>query len=121
MNLMTYYHQLKAEAEIVLANILISEYNTPDEVYDLLFQARRYLDSDLIQNHFNYNNLEEMLKGLYKTKGTLIKSGLRDLKNETRQMYADVIRSRRQDVIVNLVEKILDFNEQLDTTDMPDL
>ena len=104
----------------MLENTVRSEYYTLDEFDDLLIKARRYLDSDLIQKHFNYNNLEEMLEGLDNTKGTyvngvrviLIKSGLKDLKNEIRQMSEDVIRGRRPDAIVNLVEKILDLNSQ---------
>ena len=104
----------------MLENTVRSEYYTLDEFDDLLIKARRYLDSDLIQKHFNYNNLEEMLEGLDNAKGTyvngvrviLIKSGLKDLKNEIRQMSQDVIRGRRPDAIVNLVEKILDLNSQ---------
>ena len=104
----------------MLENTVRSEYYTLDEFDDLLIKARRYLDSDLIQKHFNYNNLEEILEGLDNTKGIyvngvrviLIKSGLKDLKNEIRQMSQDVIRGRRPDAIVNLVEKILDLNSQ---------
>ena len=36
-------------------------------------------------------------------------------------MPKDKIERKRPDVIVNLVEKILDFNERLDTTDIPNL
>ena len=43
----------KTEREGVLKNILKSECNTFDELYDWLFKARRYLDSDLIYKHFN--------------------------------------------------------------------
>ena len=70
-----------------------------------------------------------MLESLDNTKSTyvngikvsLIKSALRDLKNEIKQMPKDKIERKRPDVIVNLVEKILDFNERLDTTDIPNL
>ena len=53
-------------------------------------------------------------KGTYKNgvKVNLIKSGLRDLKNEIKHMSENKIKSERSDVVVNLVEKILDFNEQ---------
>ena len=68
-----------------------------------------------------------MLESLDNTKGTykngikvnLIKSGLRDLKNEIKQMSENKIKIERPDVIVNLVEKILDFNEQSDTFYIP--
>ena len=47
-------------------------------------------------------------KGTYKNrvKVTLIKSGLKDLKNEIK------IKSERPDVIVSLVENFFDFNQQ---------
>ena len=56
-----------------------------------------------------------MLEYLDNTKGTyvslvkvtLIKSGLRDFKNEIRQMSKNEIESERLDAIVNLIEKIL--------------
>ena len=48
-------------------------------------------------------------KGTYVSlvKVTLIKSGLRDFKNEIRQMSKNEIESERLDAIVNLTEKIL--------------
>ena len=50
--------------------VLIKEYHTIDELGESLFKRKRYLDSDLIRKHFNYNTLGEMLKKLYNTKGT---------------------------------------------------
>ena len=69
-----------------------------------------------------------MLESLDSTKSTykngvkvsLIKSGLRDLKNEIKQMFENTIKIKRLDVIVNLIEKILDFNEQSDTFNTPE-
>ena len=60
-----------------------------------------------------------MLENLDNTKGTykkvvkvsLIKSRLRDLKNEIKQMSENKIKSERPDAIVDLVKKILDLNE----------
>ena len=43
---------------------------------------------------------------------TLIRSGLRNLKNRIKQMPKDEIESERPDMIVKIVEKILDFNNQ---------
>ena len=89
----------------------------------MLYKAREYLDPDLIQKHFNYNTLEKMLETLFDTrdsykngvKVSLIKSGLRDLKNEIKQMSKNERNSKRPDAIVDLVEKVLDANErQLD-------
>ena len=61
-------------------------------------------------------------KGTYKNgvKVNLIKSGLRDLKTEIKHMSENKIKSERPDVVVNLVEKILDFNEQSDTFYTPE-
>ena len=55
-------------------------------------------------------------KDTYKNevKESFIKSGLRDLKNEIKQMSEYRIKGERADAIVNLIEKILDFIEQLD-------
>ena len=86
-------------------------YNTLDELDNLLFKTRRHFDSDLIREHFKYNNLEEMLESLDNTKNTyingvkvsLIKSGLTYLENEIKQMPKDEIRGRRPDEIVNFV------------------
>ena len=93
---------------------LKKEYHTIDELDKSLFKIGRYLDSDLIRKHFNYNILGEMLESLDNAKGTyknrvkvtLIKSGLKDLKNEIK------IKSERPDVIVSLVENFFDFNQQ---------
>ena len=125
MNLVFYYHQLsvekkKTEREIVFENIDKDKYNTFDGHHNLLFKTRRYLNLDLIQEHFNYNNLEGMLESLNNTKNTytnevkvsLIKSGLGDLENEIKPMSRNEIKSERPDVIVKLVEKILDINNK---------
>ena len=108
----------KTEKERVLENIDRGEYNTYDELDNLLFKTRRYLDPNLTKKYFNYSTLEQMLESLDNTKGTykngvkvsLIKSGLRDLKNEIKQMFEYKIKSERPDAIVNLIKKILDFN-----------
>ena len=61
-----------------------------------------------------------MLKNLYKlndrNKSNLlvntIKSGLRDLKNEIKKMSEDEIKIEKPYEIVDIVEKILEFNKQ---------
>ena len=78
-----------------------------------------------------------MLQSLENTRNTykngvkvsLIKIRLRDLKNQIKQMFENKIESERPDAIVDLVEKILDFNEsnafytleELPRNIMPDL
>ena len=93
--------------------VLKKEYHTIDELDESLFKIKGYLDSDLIRKHFNYNTLREMLESLDNTKGTyknavkvsLIKSRLRDLKNEIKQMSENKIKSERPDAVVDLVKK----------------
>ena len=58
----------KTEKERALENIDKGEYNTYDELDNLLFKTRRYLDLNLIKNHFNYSTLEKMLESLENTK-----------------------------------------------------
>ena len=42
----------------------------------------------------------------------LIKTGLSDLKDETESMFENEIETERPNKIVDIVEKILDFNNQ---------
>ena len=73
----------------VLRSIVKINYDTFNDLDNLLYKAREYLDSDLIKKHFNYNTVEDMLQNLFDIKNTyrngvrasLIKYGLRDLKN----------------------------------------
>ena len=61
-----------------------------------------------------------LLKKLYEAKDkkrnndllNVIKSGLSDLKDEIKEMSEDEIKIEKPDKIVNLVKKILEFNEQ---------
>ena len=78
----------KNERERVLKKVVKGKYHIIDELYKLLFKAKRHLYSDLIKKHFNYHDLIDMLVSLDNTKSTyvngvkvsLIKSALRDLK-----------------------------------------
>ena len=105
--------------------MLKKEYHTTDELDESLFKIGRYLESDLIRKHFNYNILGEMRESLGNTKGayknkakvSLIKSGLRYLKNEIKQMSKNEIESERPDTIIDLAEKILDLPRNI----MPEL
>ena len=61
-----------------------------------------------------------LLKKLYEAKDkkrnndllNVIKSGLSDLKDDIKEMSEDEIKIEKPDKIVNLVKKILEFNEQ---------
>ena len=107
----------------MLEKVVKSNYDTYNDLDKLLDEAKEYLDSNLIRKKFNFNTLGEKLNYLFKTKGnykdlvrvSLIKAGLKDLKNEIKQMSRMEIFKNKPDEIVNLVEKILDANErQLD-------
>ena len=56
-------------------NIDRDEYNTFDELDNLLCNTRKYLDLDLIQKYFEYNNLEGMVESLNNTKKQKYKWG----------------------------------------------
>ena len=61
-----------------------------------------------------------MLKAVYATNNkrkneklvTMIESGLSDIKNEIKKISDDEIEIEKPDKIVNIVEKILEFNRQ---------
>ena len=67
---MNYYHQLSVEEERRY------KYDTYNDFDELLYKARKSLDPDLIQKHFNYNTLEKMLETLFDTRGSY-KNGLK--------------------------------------------
>ena len=86
----------------------------------LLFKRKREINNELIYKNFQCQDLEVMLDDLNKTKNTynngvnvsLIRSGLRDLRNEIKQMSKHEKEAENPDEVVNLVEKIVDFNNQ---------
>ena len=86
----------------------------------LLFKRKREINNELIYKNFRCQDLEVMLDDLNKTKNTynngvnvsLIRSGLRDLRNEIKQMSKHEKETENPDEVVNLVEKIVDFNNQ---------
>ena len=69
----------------------------------------------LFHKYFNFAKPSAMLKELYRMKNKrktkelvdLIKSGLRDLKNEIKRMSENEIAIEKPDIMVNIVEKIL--------------
>ena len=100
----------KTKKEKVLEEVAKSNYETYNDLDKLVDKAEKYLDSDLIQKDFNFNTLGDMLNYLFKKKDScknpvrvsLIKAGLRDLKNEIKQMPRIVTTENRPDMIVNL-------------------
>ena len=53
-----------------------------------------------------------------KAKVTLIRSRLKNLKNDIKNMSEDEIKDKKLNLIVDLVEKILDTNEQLNMSEL---
>ena len=78
------------------------------------------INEELFKKHFSNQMPYEMLKHLHdlndKMKNNLlvktIKSGLIDLKNEIKKMSEDEIKIEKPYEIVDIVEKILEFNKQ---------
>ena len=70
-----------------------------------IFKVQR--PSDMLM-FLNKNNDTEMKNQLV----NLINSGLKDLKEEIKKMSKEEIENEKPDKIVNIVEKILKFNEQ---------
>ena len=78
------------------------------------------INSELFKKHFSFQRPSEILKAVYTTKTRRtneklvngIKAGLSDLKNEIKEMSDDEIEIEKPDKIVNIVEKILEFNRQ---------
>ena len=74
----------------------------------------------MFKNYFNSVVPSVLVKQSYKTKSktknnqlvNVIKSGLRYLKDEIKKMPEDEIKIEKPHKIVDIVEKILDFNEQ---------
>ena len=53
-----------------------------------------------------------------KIKITLIKSRLRDLKNDIKNMSENELKNKKLDLLADLVEKILDINKQLNMLEL---
>ena len=77
-------------------------------------------NEELFRNYFSFQRPTKILKYLHdlndKTKNNklvnIIKSGLSDLKNRIEKMSKDEIKNEKPYEIVDIVKKILEFNEQ---------
>ena len=73
-----------------------------------------------LKKYFSFQRPSEILKAVYTTKTrrtneklvNVIKTGLSDLKNEIKEMSDDEIEIEKPNKIVDIVEKILEFNKQ---------
>ena len=79
------------------------------------------MNNELVSKYFYAQNLRIFLKQMKDSKNILgknkillsiTKSGLGDLKNEIKKMTEDEIKTEKPNEIVDIVEKILEFNEQ---------
>ena len=78
------------------------------------------INDDLFNKYFSFQRPSDMITLLNKTNDTeknnkldnLINSGLKELKEEIKKMSEAEIENEDPNLIVNIVEKILKFNEQ---------
>ena len=91
-----------------------------DEFTEFIITEETGINRELFKNYFSYEKPTVMLKNLYnlndKNKNEqlvdVIKSGLIDLKNEIKKMSEDEIKNEKPYKIVDIVEKILKFNQR---------
>ena len=86
----------------------------------LISLKKRHINDELVSRHFLTNDLKNLLEKIEKLKSNskenkimenLINSGLNDLKNEIKKMSEDEIIIEKPYEIVDIVEKILEFNQ----------
>ena len=90
------------------------------EFNELINKEETDRNIELFRKHFSFQRHSEMLKAVYATNNkrkneklvTMIESGSSDIKNEIKEMSDDEIEIEKPDKIVNIVEKILEFNRQ---------
>ena len=79
------------------------------------------MNNELVSKYFYAQNLRIFLKQMKESKNipgknkillSITKSGLGDLKNEIKKTTEDEIKTEKPNEIVDIVEKILEFNEQ---------
>ena len=83
-------------------------------------EKNKIINKELLKEYFRFQDLISMQIELYKTKNTgkknklvnVIKSGLRDFKEEIKDMGEEEKEIEQPNEIVDIVEKTLDFNKQ---------
>ena len=88
---------------------------------NLIYLKERDISDELVRKHFLVQDLRELLKKLKKSKKNpekkpirvnLINSGLRDIKEEIKDMSGEKKEIKNPNEIVDIVENILEFNRQ---------
>ena len=97
---------IKYDYKTLIKQITDEEKDINDEIFKKYFKVR--MPSDMLVFLNNKNNDTEMKDQLV----NLTNSGLKDLKGEIKKMSKAEIENEKPDKIVNIVEKILEFNEQ---------
>ena len=97
---------IKYDYKTLIKQITDEEKDINDEVLKKYFKVQ--MRSDMLVFLNNKKNDTEMKNQLV----NLINSGLKDLKEEIKKMSKSEIDIKKLDKIVNIVEKILKFNEQ---------
>ena len=84
-----------------------------------IIKEEKDINTELFKKHFNFQRPSDMLKSLYKVNTNqnnelvnVINSGLKDLKEEIKEMPEEERETEKPDNIVKLVEEILSFNKQ---------
>ena len=78
------------------------------------------INSEIFQRLFKFQRPSDMFKLLYKTNNkkknkelvNMIKSGLRDLKDEIEKMSEDEKEIEKPDKTLKIIKEIIEFNEQ---------
>ena len=90
------------------------------ELNELITKEETGMNRELFKRYFNFQMPTAMLKAVYTFNDrkknnelvNIIKSGLSDLKNEIERMSEDEIKIEKPYEIVDIVEKILEFNRE---------
>ena len=88
---------------------------------NLIKSKENIMNNELVSKYFYAQNLRMLLEQIKDSKNipgknkmlvSITESGLGDLKNEIKKMIEDEIKTEKPNEIVDIVEKILEFNEQ---------
>ena len=88
---------------------------------NLIKSKENIMNNELVSKYFYAQNLRMLLEQIKDSKNipgknkilvSIAESGLGDLKNEIKKMIEDEIKTEKPNEIVDIVEKILEFNEQ---------
>ena len=90
------------------------------ELNEFITKGKTGVTRELFKRYFNFQMPIVMLKAVYTINDrkknnalvSMVKSGLSNLKNEIERMPEDEIKIEKPNEMVDIVEKILEFNRQ---------